>query len=65
MRGDERIQGGMFNCVSLKERMPEDHPLRAVRKLADTVLRTLSPVFGALERLLVEQIDCNLLWPAR
>jgi hypothetical protein len=34
MRGDERV--------------PQDHPLRAVRKLTDAVLRTLSPEFDAL-----------------
>jgi transposase len=90
MRGDERIQDGMFSYVSLEQRVPHDHPLRAVRKLTDTVLRTLSPEFDALyadsgrpsiapeyirralllqvfyavrpERLLVEQVDYNLLF---
>jgi hypothetical protein len=37
MRGDERVQGGMFSYVSLEERVPQDHPLRAVRKLTDQV----------------------------
>jgi transposase len=90
MRGDERVQDGMFSYVSLEERVPHDHPLRAVRKLTDGVLRSLSPEFDALyadsgrpsiapeyilralllqvfysvrsERLLVEQIDYNLLY---
>jgi hypothetical protein len=90
MRGDERVQDGMFSYVSLEQRVPQDHPLRAVRKLTDTVLRTLSAEFDALyagsgrpsiapeyilralllqvfysvrsERLLVEQIDYNLLF---
>jgi len=90
MRGDERVQDGMFSYVSLEQWVPEDHPLRAVRKLTDTVLRTLSAEFDALyadsgrpsiapeyilwalqlqvfysvrsERLLVEQIDYNLLF---
>jgi transposase len=90
MRGDERIQDGMFSYVSLEQRVPEDHPLRSVRKLTDTVLRSLSSEFDALyaasgrpsiapeyilralllqvfysvrsERLLVEQIDYNLLF---
>jgi len=48
MRGDERIQDGMFSYGSLEQRVPQDHPLRAVRKLTDTVLRTLSPEFDAL-----------------
>ena len=80
----------MFSYVSLEQRVPQDHPLRAVRKLTDTVLRSLSPELDALyadsgrpsiapeyilralllqvfysvrsERLLVEQIDYNLLF---
>src|ERR1700678_1242237 len=48
MRGDERDQDGMFSYVSLEQRVPQDHPLRAVRKLTDAVLRTLSPEFDAL-----------------
>ena len=35
MRGDERGQDGMFSYVSLEQRVPQDHPLRAVRKLTD------------------------------
>jgi hypothetical protein len=38
MRGDERIQDAMFSYVSLGQRVPQNHPLRAVRKLTDTVL---------------------------
>jgi hypothetical protein len=48
MRGDERVQDGMFSYVSLEQRVPQDHPLRAVRKLTDAVLQTLSPEFDAL-----------------
>ena len=43
MRGDERIQDGMFGYVLLEQRVPADHPLRAVRELTDSVLGTLSP----------------------
>jgi hypothetical protein len=35
MRGDERIEDGMFSYASLEQRVPQDHPLRAVRKLTD------------------------------
>ena len=80
----------MFSYVSLEQRVPPDHPLRAVRKLTDTVLASLSPELDKLyktsgrpsiapeyilralllqvfysvrsERLLVEQIDYNLLF---
>jgi transposase len=48
MRGDERVQDGMFSYVSLEQRLPQDHPLRAVRKLTDAVLRALSREFDAL-----------------
>src|SRR5580692_9242836 len=90
MRGDERVQDGMFRYVSLEQRVPLDHPLREVRKLTDKVLRSLNAELDALyaasgrpsiapeyilralllqvfysvrsERLLVEQIDYNLLF---
>jgi transposase len=90
MRGGERFQDGMFSYVSLEKRVPQNYPSRAVRKLADTVLRSLSGEFDKLyaasgrpsivpeyvlralllqvfysvcsERLLVEQIDYNLLF---
>jgi transposase len=90
MRGDERVQEGMFSYISLEQRVPQDHPLRAVRKLRMRCFLTLSPEFDALyaasgrpsiapeyilralllqvfysvrsERLLVEQIDYNLLF---
>ena len=80
----------MFSYVSLEQRLPADHPLRAVRKLTDGVLRSLDAEFDAVyqdsgrpsiapeyilralllqvffsirsERLLVEQIDYNLLF---
>ena len=48
MRGDERTQDGMFSYVSLEQRVPADHPLRAVRRLTDAVLGTLSPEFDGL-----------------
>jgi transposase len=48
MRGDERVQDGMFSYISLEQRVPEDHPLRAIRKLTDEVLQSLSGEFDAL-----------------
>jgi transposase len=91
MRGDdEQLQSGMFSYVSLEERVPEDHPLRAIRKLVDQVLKGMSKEFDRLysevgrpsipperllralllqvfysirsERLLMEQLDYNLLF---
>jgi transposase/IS5 family transposase len=48
MRGDERIQDGMFSYVSLERRVPQDHPLREIRKLTDEVLGAMSGEFDAL-----------------
>ena len=49
MRGsDGKPQSGMFSYISLEERIREDHPLRAVRKLADEVLKSMS---GKLDEL--------------
>jgi len=48
MRGDERIQDEMFSCVTLEQRVPADHPLREIRRLTDTVLRSLSAEFDQL-----------------
>jgi transposase len=48
MRGDERIQDGMFSYVSLEQRVPQDHPLRAVRKLTNVVLASLDAEFDKL-----------------
>jgi transposase len=48
MRGDERVQGGMFSYLSLEDRVPKDHPLRKIRLLTDIVLRALSGEFDSL-----------------
>jgi transposase len=38
----------MFSYVSLEERVPHDHPLRAIRRITDRALEQLSPRFGML-----------------
>jgi transposase len=48
MRGRELLQGGMFSYVSLEQRVPGDHPLRALRAMVDEALRELSPRFETL-----------------
>src|SRR5215831_15234688 len=48
MRGDDQQQSGMFSYVSLEERVPQDHPLRAIRKLVDEVLRAMAKEFEGL-----------------
>jgi transposase len=48
MRGQQKTQGFMLAFVDLEERVPPDHPLRTVKRLADEVLRELSPAFDAM-----------------
>jgi transposase len=90
MRGDDQQQGGVFSYIAPEARVPKDHPLRAVRVMADAILKELSPRFAAIysplgrpsippeqllralllqclysvrsERLLMEQLDYNLLF---
>lgn len=90
MRGDDRQTGRMFSYISPEERVPADHPLRAVRRMTDAIFDRLSPRFESLystigrpsippekllralllqglftvrsERLLMEQLDYNLLF---
>jgi transposase len=48
MRGTDERTGAMFSYVSLEERVPPEHPLRAVRRITDRALERLSPRFGTL-----------------
>ena len=48
MRGSDEQPGAMFSYVSLEERVPPDHPLRAIRRITDRALERLSPQFGTL-----------------
>lgn len=48
MRGDDQQQGAVFSYVNLEQRVPVDHPLRAIRRMVDEALAELSPQFGQL-----------------
>ena len=48
MRGPDAQQAAMFSYVSLEERIPADHPLRAIRAMADRALRAMNPLFSEL-----------------
>jgi len=48
MRGADERPDSMFSYVSLEARVPQDHPLRAIRQITDRALTQLSPRFGAL-----------------
>ena len=45
MRGTDGQQATCFSYVSPEQRVPTDHPLRAIRALVNTVLHELSPRF--------------------
>jgi transposase len=90
MRGDDQQSGHLFSYLSPEQRVPADHPLRAIRRMTDEALQRLSPQFEAIyattgrpsvppeqllralllqalytvrsERLLVEQLEYNLLF---
>ena len=48
MRGTDTQQSGMFSYLSPEERVPERHPLRAIRRMTDEVLQGLSANFNEL-----------------
>ena len=48
MRGDQDNQGAMFSYVSLEQRVPRNHPLRAIRAMVDEALAGLSSRFEGL-----------------
>lgn len=48
MRGYEDGQDAMFSYISMEKRVPEDHPLRAIRRLLEPVFRRLDPTFEKL-----------------
>src|SRR5262252_7790009 len=90
MRGDEEQQNEMYSYRTSEMRVPQDHPLRGLRRMCDEALRQLSAEFDELyshtgrpsiapemllralllqplysiasERLLMEQLDYNLLF---
>ena len=90
MRGNDEHQDGVFSYIAPEERIPQDHPLRAIRPLADQILKEMSPQFARIyakngrpsipperllralllqifysirsERMLMEQLDYNLLF---
>ena len=48
MRGEDIHQDRLYSYVSPEQRVPADHPLRAIRGMANTVLERLSPQLQAL-----------------
>jgi len=48
VRGREDPQSSMLAFIDLEARVPVDHPLRAIRRLAEEALAGLSPVFDQI-----------------
>src|SRR4051794_8426468 len=48
MRGSDKRSGSLFSYVDLETRVPKDHPLRAIRDIANDALCELSGDFAAL-----------------
>jgi transposase len=90
MRGGDIQQSAMFSYLSPEQRVPTDHPLRAIRQICDKILVELSGLLAMMyseigrpsvppekllralllqvpytvrsERMLMEQLDYNLLF---
>jgi transposase len=48
MRGADHEQSSMFSYISAERRVPKDHPLRAIRTMADEALKQLGKDFDAI-----------------
>ena len=48
MRGDDQQQAARFSSISPEARVPDDHPLRAIRAMVEAVLKELSPRLARL-----------------
>jgi hypothetical protein len=48
MRGPDEQQAAMFSYLSPEERVPMDHPLRAIRQISDKVLQQMCPLFETM-----------------
>lgn len=48
MRGADVPQSTMFSYLSVEDRIPVDHPLRAIQTLVNPILATLSPRFQTM-----------------
>ena len=48
MRGDDHQQEPIFSYIGLEHRVPKDHSLRAIRRMADQALRDLDTEFARM-----------------
>jgi transposase len=48
MRGPDVQQAAMYSYLSPEDRVPADHPLRAIREITDTILDQMSALFSRM-----------------
>lgn len=48
MRGEHKRQATMLSVIGPDERVPQDHPIRRIKVLADAELKRLSPTFDSM-----------------
>jgi transposase len=48
MRGLDHQQSAIFSYLSPEERVPADHPLRAIRQMTDQILAQLGALFAVM-----------------
>jgi len=48
MRGDDKHQSGVFVYVLAEERIPQDHPLREIKRIIDKALNKMHPLFSKI-----------------
>ena len=48
MRGDSDEQGWMLLAITPEQKVPQDHPIRAIKPVVDRALISLSPVFNRM-----------------
>lgn len=48
MRGDDKRQMHVFSYIGIEERIPKDHPVRAIRRVVDEILKRLTGEFDQM-----------------
>ncbi len=48
VRGDSDEQGWIMLAITPDQKVPQDHPIRAIKPIVDRALRSLSPVFNRM-----------------
>ena len=67
MRGDDGVCGNLFNYIDPEKRVRAGHPLRVIRQIANSALKSLSGEFAKLyspiggESVPPEWLTCALL----